>query len=180
MFMQLKKILSFIFAGVILFNTCGDFFLFRYRQFVAKHEMKEMIHSGCSLRGSIIVKVVSPENNTDFKWLEPGEFSYRGKMFDVVSEKISGKTHYFTCLNDRSEESLISNYTRCQTLASHMGSPDKSRHQQVLLQLLIKHALIKTQVNPYSGVSVQVVFPEPVTGRSSLHFPPFSPPPRVS
>jgi hypothetical protein len=176
----MKKIFSFIFAGVILFNTCGDFFIFKYRQFLAKHEMKEWIQTETSFSNSISLTIISPGENHDFTWLEAGEFIYKGKLYDVVSEKISGPVHYFTCLYDRSEESLINNFTHCQLLASQMGSQDKSRHQQVLIQLLIKQALVKTVTITYPSSTNCVMFPPLSSGTVSLHFPPLSPPPKVS
>jgi hypothetical protein len=176
----MKKLLSFIFAGVILFNTCGDFFLLKYQQFVAKHEMKEMIRSGFHFSRAILITVITPENNPDFNWVERGEFRYKGKLFDVVSEKVSGNIHYFTCINDKSEETLISNYTRNQVLTSHMGSPDKSRHQRVLIHLLIKHALVGIFTFPYPVSNTRVEFPHLISWSASLHTPPGTPPPELS
>jgi len=175
----MRKIFSIIFAGVILFNICGDFFLFRFRQYLAKTEMKEWIQTGSVSPASILLQITNPETNPDFKWTEPGEFSYKGKLYDVVSESVTGNQHNFTCLYDKSEEALINNYTACQVLASRLGSQDKSRHQQVLMHLLIKQALVRTHVIICPSITQQIGFPVACTVFKSLQVPPDSPPPKA-
>ena len=174
---MIRKFLSLLFAGLILFNLLGYYFVFKCDQIRVKTEMKAMIRSG-SFRDYEEITILNPATNRDFKMLDKGEIRYRGKLYDVISTRISGTSVIFRCINDTKEEQLLARYEKYSTWVTGMNLPERSKNSQAMLHHIIKHALLnKYSVQPPSTSSV-VLFFEPVQDLNSIAIQPFSPPPR--
>jgi hypothetical protein len=109
--MILKKIISIFFLCIFLFSSVGYFVAFRLSQ----QEIRKAMHAQTLYSRAddgLVCVSVSAQNTNKIVWSgeEGCEFSYEGKMYDVVrSEKMpDGSMHYF-CLNDSREEELLSN-----------------------------------------------------------------------
>ena len=87
---MIRKILSILFAGLILFNLSGYYFVFKCDQICIKCEMKGMISNGSFRDHNVDVFLINPATDRDFKILDKDEIWYQGKMYDVISTKISG------------------------------------------------------------------------------------------
>lgn len=142
--------------------------------------MTAMIRSGSGLPSESLQTISIHVNDPAVKWVDKGEFIYNGKMYDVVSKKISGDRCIIVCINDREEETLVANYGRYRLLVTRMGSQDPAGHHRLLVHLLVKQALIPiiTAASPQNPSPV--LYPPTVSAIHSVPEAPSPPPPRVS
>ncbi|MGA3012527.1 MAG: hypothetical protein ABSD71_00690 [Bacteroidales bacterium] len=175
---MIRKILSVLFAGLILFNLCGYYFVFKCDQMYLKSEMKRMIKSGSFHGFNEEVIIVNPSSDPDFKMLDKDEISYHGKMYDVISSGTSGNSSIYTCINDTKEEQLIAHYDKYSTCISGMNLPERSKTSQAMLYHIIKQALVnKYSFQQPSNFSV-ILLSEPDSRVHSVTILPSYPPPR--
>jgi hypothetical protein len=177
---MIRKLFSLLFAGLILFNLSGYYFVFRCDQIRIKSEMKAMIRNGCFRGLYEEISILNPAADHDFKMLDKGEFLYRGKMYDVVSIRVSGAYVVFRCINDIREEQLLAGYHTYSSLVNGLNSPERSRNSQSMLYHIIKHALLKSCSVPTPPASFVVLAFKPVADLNSVELPPASPPPRFA
>ncbi len=177
---MIRKILSILLAGLILFNIFGYYFIFKCDQMRVKTGMNAMIRSG-ALQGSCEeITILNPATDRDFKMLDKGEIQYRGKLYDVISTRFSGTSVIFRCINDTREEQLLARYEKYSTWVTGMNLPERSRNSQAMLYHIIKHALLnKYSVQPPMSFSV-VLFPEPSRNFNSPNIKPSFPPPEFA
>jgi hypothetical protein len=177
---MIRKILSILFAGLILFNLFGYYLVFKCDQIHIKSEMKAMIRSGSFRGGYEEITILNPASDRDFRMLDKGEIRYRGRLYDVISTRVSGNSVIFRCINDTREEQLLARYDKYSTWVTGMNSPEKSRNSQAMLYHIIKHALLnKYSLEVPASSSINQYFE--FTGEvNSLATEPTSPPPKVS
>jgi hypothetical protein len=176
---MIRKILSVLFAGLILFNLFGYYFVFKCDQIGVKREMKGMISNG-ALRGQFIeVLVINPDTDRDFKMTDKDEILYHGKMYDVISTKTSGTSVIFRCINDTKEEQLLARYDKYSGWVAGMNLPERSRNSQAMLYHIIKQALVnKYSIHSPTSSSV-ILFFEPDSKIQDITILPIYPPPKI-
>jgi len=175
---MIRKILSVLFAGLILFNLCGYFFVFKCDQVYLKSEMKRMIKSGSFHGFNEEVIIVNPSSDPDFKILDKDEISYHGKMYDVISSGISGNSVIYRCINDTKEEQLISHYDKYSTILTGMNLPERSKTSTAMLYHIIKQALVNNYSFQQPSIYSIILFAEPYSKVHSVIILPSYPPPR--
>ncbi len=177
---MIRKILSILFAGLILFNLSGYYFVFKCDQICIKCEMKGMISNGSFRDHNVDVFLINPATDRDFKILDKDEIWYRGKMYDVISTKISGYSFIFRCINDTKEEQLLASYEKYSTWISGMNLPERSRNSQAMLYHIIKQALVNKYSIQLPTTSSVILFFEPDTNIRSISIQPSYPPPKFA
>jgi hypothetical protein len=175
---MIRKSLSILFAGLIFFNLFGYYLVFKCDQIRVKSEMKAMIRSGSFRSNYEEITILNPATNRDFKMLDKGEIRYRGKLYDVISTRISGSYVIFRCINDTQEEQLLARYENYSTWVTGMNSPGKSRNTQAMLHHIIKQALLDKSTLQSPLTSFILLFAKPATDFSSIAILPSFPPPR--
>ena len=174
---MIRKFFSLFFAGMMLFNLFGYYFVFKCDQICVKNEMKEMIRNGSLYGHYEEITILNPATDRNFKMLDKDEILYRGKMYDVISSKTSGTSVVFRCINDTKEEQLLASFNKYSTWVTGMNLPERSRNSQAMLHHIIKHALLNNfSVQPPSVSSVLLFF-EPVRDFNSISIQPSFPPP---
>jgi len=108
--MTKKAVISVIMSLILLFSSGGLFLTFIIKQTVIRSEIRNRIKSGLPKNSLTIIKKHKneAEQNILLKWLREKEFSYNGKMFDVVSREIHGDSVWYYCLLDEKETGLFS------------------------------------------------------------------------
>jgi hypothetical protein len=176
----IRKFFSVLFAGLILFNLCGFFFVFRYEQDSLKKEMKGWIRSGFFRGQYEQITVTNPSACKDLRILDKDEIIYRGKLYDVVSSAVSGNTITFLCINDTKEEGLVAHYDNFLKWTTGLNSPQKSRTGQAMVYHIIKHAFLPHITFTAPEFSFQPVkWADPCSDLNSISPKPFSPPPET-
>ncbi len=105
----MKKAISILILGLMLYNILGYYFVYLGMIIQAKAEMKEKIDDS-DYEKELITMVFDVSNGVildkgiDFK--NEDEFEYKGEMYDVVSSETKGGFVYFYCINDKNEESV--------------------------------------------------------------------------
>ncbi len=175
---MIRKILSILFAGLIIFNLCGYYFVFKCDQISIKSEMKNLISNGSNRSHYTEVIIVNPSTDHDFKLLDKDEFWYRGKMYDVISARFSGNSVIFRCINDTREEELLARYDKYSMWVAGMNLPEKSRNNQAMLYHIIKYALLNKNSVQLPVFSSVILFFKPDRNLHSIAIVPSYPPPR--
>ena len=179
-YQMVRKVLSIVFAGLILYNLGGYYFVFQYDQAQVKNVMKGLIRAGYPTEKQYVeIIILDPATDVNFTMLDKGEFLYQGKMYDVVSEKLSGKSITFRCVNDTKEEQLFADYHHFLNCVSGFNAPERSKHSQAMLYHLIKHALVKNNSPLNITVYSTILFYHPTTELISFCITPISPPPKA-
>lgn len=108
----LKIFFSAVLLVLILLNSGGSYFIFKYSQFQQQKEIKTSIRNGMS-NNELEKIVVSSKNFKQLSWLKPGkEFTYQGYMYDVVRSTRKGNRIVLFCINDKVEKNLVDNYLK--------------------------------------------------------------------
>jgi hypothetical protein len=175
---MIRKLLSVLFAGLILFNLCGYFFVFKCDQIYLKSEMKRMIKSGSIHGVNEEIIIVNPSSDPDFKMLDKDEISYHGKMYDVISSGISGNSIIYRCINDTREEQLIAHYDKYSSSVAGMNLPERSKTSQAMLYHIIKQALVNQYSFQQPSDFSVILFSQPYSKIHSITILPSYPPPR--
>lgn len=174
----MRKVSALIITFIFLFNTMGYYFVFSYEQYLVRSEMRRFIKTGYFKDSYIVLKIVSPFSNPDFKRIDKGEFKFRDKLYDIVSEKQEYNYTIFLCINDKNEEKLLAGFHHYFELAIVRNNPGKTRHALALAYHVIKLALIKNSWNQPPVLSKEISFINRDPLLFSIFRPPISPPPK--
>jgi len=172
----MKRVFAALITLLFLFNMMGYYFVFSYDQYLVRSEMKSFIRAGYFEDSYVVLKIA----NFDFIRVDKGEFRYKGKLYDIVSETKSGDSTTFKCINDKNEERLLAGFHRTFELASSQNNPVKARHAQAMLYHVIKLALPENRWIRTPLVPIEISFINPIHLLSSIIHPPDFPPPKFA
>jgi hypothetical protein len=153
----LKKLAAIALLLVFLVNTMGYFVLFRYNHFLAKREMVSRIRNGDYSADVVLLKILNPERSAHFKRIEKKEFTWYGRLYDIVSERRDGDTALIYCLHDKKEQELLTDYTLYLRRKSDSTPADNSII--ALLYNLVTQALVTDPPNQAPGQATAVQYP---------------------
>jgi hypothetical protein len=108
----LKKYLSVFLLLFFLFNIGGHYLWFSILKSNIQKEIRREIRQGLSEKDLTLIAV--PFNDeSGICWIKPGkEFTYRGKMYDVVKTRISDSRKFYYCIDDIKEKKLIDDFSK--------------------------------------------------------------------
>ncbi len=111
-FSTLRKYLSVILLFFFLFNIGGYYLWFNYVKNNIQKEIRQEIRRGLSEK--VLTLITVPVNDeTGICWIKPGkEFTYRGKMYDVVKTSIFNNKKFYYCINDVKEKKLNHDFSK--------------------------------------------------------------------
>lgn len=176
----MKKIVVIAVLLVFLVNTMGYYIVFEYSQYRIKQEMASQLRMGLFHPDLVLLKIKFPEKESHFRRIEKNEFSYYGKMYDVVIEHKSGDTTLFYCIHDKKEESLLADFTIYLRRTGRSGSSSKDNPLQALLHNLVTQALLQKMVIPLRGPGVAIMFSRSKEQIIPVYLAPFAPPPELA
>jgi len=166
--------------AIFLFNTMGYFFVFKVNQSFIRYDIRNMIHSGSHKQMFILVKIDYPGSNPNFRKLDHDEFSYCGRLYDIITESVKGNTTWFCCINDRHEERLIAGFEKIRSFISTFGSPDKTKHMLALVFNHITLALINDPTDSLKTAPIDYQFCQYLCHPVKTSQCPLPPPPKFS
>jgi hypothetical protein len=174
----MKRVFAALITLLFLFNIMGYYFVFSYRQDMLRGEMKTLIKAGYFNESLVILRIVNPSINRDFKRVGKGEFRFREKLYDIVSEVRTGNVTTFRCINDNAEEKLLAGFHRFSEFALCQNNPVKAKHAMTLLNQIITIALPVHSLSSLPFVPTKISYNNPVHSLFSIFHPPSSPPPK--
>jgi len=95
--------------------------------------MKALLKSGWENEETEVLKITKSELfKSDFRRIHEREFTFGGKLYDIISERVSGDTLIIHCINDvreqRVKEQVAAHIT---SQLSHENSPFKKQQQNI-------------------------------------------------
>ena len=54
-----------------------------------------------------IIRISDPDRDPQFQRIHKGEFRYKGKMYDIISESYNGSTYTYLCYHDKREDNIF-------------------------------------------------------------------------
>lgn len=153
----LRKIVSIAVLLPFLYNLFGYYFVFTYRQTEVRREVESRIAAGkiaeedlVVLKMSVSVYVQTP--NTEFQPIG-GSFTYEGKEYEMVKQRIFQDTLYVYCTQNKLHEALVSDLSQHigRSLSDTGNSQDPGNQ---LIKLIVKDYLPET-------VTIAAHFPAP-------------------
>jgi hypothetical protein len=175
----LKKIIALFFLCVFLFTSLGYFVAFKFSQLEIKAEMHSRIMTETPVSRLVCVIVPAEKLNT-ICWTEDREFSFEGKMYDLVKkEKYADGSVHFYCLNDSKEDELLNKLD--ENLASQLdaGKNTNSKTGKLILKLLAFDYFSQPASNTIYLESVSCLKQNFILHYLSLSREISSPPPRI-
>ncbi|MDT0643064.1 hypothetical protein RM553_09515 [Zunongwangia sp. F363] len=102
----MKKASAILLLFIFSFNSVGFYIAFGVQLYQIKQEVRQKIIDGTPEEELVQLKY-SSATKKEFHWHEDGEFSYKGKLYDVVrAEKKHAATIYY-CIVDKEETILL-------------------------------------------------------------------------
>lgn len=179
--LQMKRTLSIIFLLVFIYNIAGFFVVFKIEQYAAKDEMKAYISqnpANAELEKIVISNEVMDSRASGFRMFDDNkEFTFNGKLYDIIKSTSDGKFTTFYCLNDKNEERIISNLYEHVQRNTDQNIPSRDNAMK-LIKNIIKEAL----PNEYSSLCnvpfKEIHFTTVFTDLPQNYIPVASPPPK--
>jgi hypothetical protein len=94
---------------LLLITQLGGLYIVHYLQWVEiRQEIKHQLKN--SLPQEELTKIiVTPAQALQLQWTRQNEFSYKGKMYDVVRKTKTDSVITFLCISDEKEDELFKN-----------------------------------------------------------------------
>ena len=121
--------------------------------------MRLQIRGGFFHANMVLLKIVHPEKEKNFRRIEKSEFTWFGKLYDVVVERKTGDTTLIYCIHDQRQDDLIADFTMYFRSSGRQSSSPKDNPIPALLHNLITQALIQNTTLPLPGEATRFVFP---------------------
>jgi hypothetical protein len=135
-----KRIAVILLVPILLFNTIGYYLVFYGDLIEARHEAAVMIWGHQAL-GDKLVSLAFPLVNgkpaaEGLAFTDDDEFTYQGRMYDVVSSAQNNGRIVFKCYTDNKETAL--NQDLCKKIDSDSDTPAQNHKNNSILKEFIK------------------------------------------
>ncbi len=151
---MLRRLTSLLFAAALIFNLVGAYLVFESTRVAVRKEIKKRIKAGVPEKDLHVLRFRLDDvesGSAGIQWKHKGEFSYRGKMYDIVRKTADQEFITYYCINDTEEEQL---FARLDELVNDYASGDKNTRDKtrnklrLLVQELVKPAMLTLSVFP--------------------------------
>ena len=148
-FSYLKKSLFIGVLMLFLFNIGGYYIWFSYLKFTIQKDIRREIRSELPEKELTLISV--PVNDESLLiWIKPGkEFTFGGKMYDVVKAKIVGDKKLYYCIDDVKEKKLLTAFSKVNEPCQKARRMLNNFHYQFVIQALTFAYIIETSGHDY-------------------------------
>jgi hypothetical protein len=138
----MKKIFSIFLLLIFLFNLAGYFIVFKIMQCSVQQEMKTYLENNPSSKETETIVIPNSElaSSSRLKFIDDDEFTYNGKLYDIVSKKTVNGSTVFYCMNDKQEEKLYAALKDHVMHNTDQNLPVKDK-SNLIIKNIIKEAL---------------------------------------
>jgi hypothetical protein len=137
----LKKSFSIFLIISFLFNTTGSLLIFLVLQSNLKESAREKISSNDYNRLQTLIVFTNKDlrnGKADLKFFDEQEFSFRGKMYDIIKHENKNDSVYFYCFADTDEDDLNLAFTKKGNADEH----DKNSANKNLLKNVLEDGVL--------------------------------------
>jgi hypothetical protein len=125
----MKRVFAIVFVCLYFYNIVGYLVVFSVLQYRVRAEMKQRLKSdvpdAALTRLSFETRSLE-EDIAGIRWIDRHEFTFQGKLFDIVHSTLVGDSTILLCINDTQEEQLFANLdTHVQREMGHSGEANK-------------------------------------------------------
>ena len=118
--------------AVFLYNLVGAYPVALWRQHEFRRVAEAQRRAGLPDAALVRVAVARHAKPAALVWHEAGEFSYRGRLFDVVRQHPRADSTVYLCWPDRGEEHLLAKLTEHVREFAHPDAGTRKSAQKVL------------------------------------------------
>jgi len=137
----MRKLISILLLLVFFFQSVGCLVVFKIQQLQVRREVKHHILS--KLADSELSVIKMPKNRKDktgflYHFIDSDEFSYAGKMYDVVREESHGNSIWYYCYPDKKETKVLAelnDFIRDRTANNPQKKKQREDYQRLLNSL---------------------------------------------
>jgi len=133
----MKKCIGILLLMSIVFILPVSFTCLHLSKTKIKREVKWRMIAGLENSELVELKFSKKQLANEVRWEHLKEFEFRGQMYDVVSETISGDTTLFICWWDHDETALNIQLKSLVQLAIGQRQPNQNGNQQNQLRLFM-------------------------------------------
>lgn len=137
----MKKIFSIFLVLSFLFNAAGYLLIFLILQSSLKENAAERIIAGdknSSITMVVLAEKEFKEGVSELKFFDENEFSFKGKMYDIIKKENRNDSVYFYCLADLEEDDLNLAFSKNGTSEERgNGSAENSMLKNILQKGLL-------------------------------------------
>lgn len=171
----MKNAIVIILLAIFSFNFGGSYVILQIQKHQIRQEIKREIRAGIS-ENELVKITVTSENKKELIWKDSKEFSFKGKMYDVVrSEELDKNTKIYHCIPDHQETQLIARYTKeiqkkrknkkdnvnPVKVVKFIEKNDSLPNKTELAFIQIKHSTDFTYYNNYATLKLETSSPPP-------------------
>ena len=176
---MLQKITAFLLLIALTVNLMGYYVIFQCNQLVLRYEMAALIRAGAYTSKFENIKISKNATGRALEFSNDDEFYYQGILYDLIARSSTKDTETYICIQDKNEQSLISNFTQFLRQNSDLKDTKKSKPILALIQQLINQALIQKTLSPKTFLEKDFIFPVMICRITPVFLPCFSPPPET-
>ena len=139
----MKKTFSIFLILSFLFNAAGYLLIYSLLQSHLKEIAEENISTGRLVNKVLILAFSKTDINevlSELRFLDKKEFSYKGKMYDVIKKECVNDSIYFYCLPDADEDEL--NLAFNKNFDGDEQNSDKNSPRQNLLKNILQDGVL--------------------------------------
>jgi len=157
----LRPVLLISTLFILGFNQVGYYFIVQSVQENIKEEMKAGIAAGVDEVALTQIDYAAAKDNISWEEDEASEFSYKGKMYDLVRTTVVNGRTILHCISDEKETELVNKYQAAMKDHDSGGKKQKKADDQ--------HApLFVYEEQPVKKIGQEAILAIPVPGNNDL------------
>lgn len=171
----MRQIIGLFLLSVFIFNLTGVMLVFKIQQMSIKQEIQNQLKREIS-EDKLHVLTLSAAEVSVLNWEEENEFTYKGKMYDVVKkELLADSSIRYYCIDDQQETELFSELNDLIKKNTDSDNPISQAAKKLLkfLSLLYINEKWTTNSNNFNLSALLQLYKDNYTSpQLNLNFPP--------
>ncbi|HEY9364372.1 MAG TPA: hypothetical protein VIQ00_13985 [Chitinophagaceae bacterium] len=145
----MKKITVILLLALMLVEVAGLYGVFIFQRQVIKKEMKAWMHRHREELEPAYTKLVVNKNAGEIHWEDENEFSFSGRMYDLVEKKLHGDQLVLVCISDEKETTLLDDFAK--NIYNKEGGNSSKKHQSQVIRLVLSPFILQQAVISFTA-----------------------------
>jgi hypothetical protein len=173
----LRKLFAILLAVCLTAPFYSGFFLLQWQKNQIRSEVKKQLIKGLEKDDLVLMKFSANEALTRLRWEHPGEFEYRGEMYDVVEAITDGDSVSYWCWHDHRETQLNLRLKTMVERAREENPANRDTQKRLLDFFKIQFLPACAARSSAMPTGSEARYPERLLARAECCLPPPAPPP---
>lgn len=171
----MKKLTVVAVLLAFLLNIMGFFIIFKCQQYLLQQEMASDIARGPVKDRIVVFALKDLRNDGSYRQINEKEFTFKGKLYDIVVKKTIDRGTFVFCLHDKKEDRLVSIFNII--LRSRDRNSRRDNSLPALFHNLVKQALVRQVNYDHSEPAILIHYPVLTFRFTPVYLPLIFPPP---